>query len=261
MLNVWPSQAVTTPSGNTPAGVVSSPDRRSSSGRVPARPKRAGCGPRWQRHAPSSVRTATSTVPLVAAKLDVCITTNWRTAGWRALKAASVVMSQVAPVANGTSRSAGVDAEPGPPPTGRRRRPRRTRPSPATPRRRRPGQASHQCRGRSPLGNNQGVEAVSTDEVAAARAAIATARRVVVLTGAGISTDSGIPDFRGPNGVWTRNPAAEKASNIQNYLARPGRSPRRVANPRRRPARGRPSRTPVTVRSSSSSARASCTRS
>lgn len=48
---------------------------------------------------------------------------------------------------------------------------------------------------------------------------IASAERVVVLTGAGISTDSGIPDFRGPNGVWTKNPAAEKASNLQNYLA------------------------------------------
>jgi NAD-dependent deacetylase len=47
------------------------------------------------------------------------------------------------------------------------------------------------------------------------------ARRVVVLTGAGISTDSGIPDFRGPQGVWTKNPLAEKMSNIHYYLADP----------------------------------------
>jgi NAD-dependent deacetylase len=44
---------------------------------------------------------------------------------------------------------------------------------------------------------------------------------VVVLTGAGISTDSGIPDFRGPQGVWTKNPLAEKLSNIHYYLADP----------------------------------------
>jgi NAD-dependent deacetylase len=50
---------------------------------------------------------------------------------------------------------------------------------------------------------------------------IAAAERVTVLTGAGISTDSGIPDFRGPQGVWTKNPAAEKASTLQHYLADP----------------------------------------
>ncbi|HET9942158.1 MAG TPA: Sir2 family NAD-dependent protein deacetylase [Terriglobia bacterium] len=48
---------------------------------------------------------------------------------------------------------------------------------------------------------------------------IDTAKRVVVLTGAGISTDSGIPDFRGPKGLWTKNPAAEKMSDINYYVA------------------------------------------
>lgn len=57
--------------------------------------------------------------------------------------------------------------------------------------------------------------------VESARVLVDAARRVVVLTGAGISTDSGIPDFRGPNGVWTRNPAAERLSSIQHYLADP----------------------------------------
>jgi len=50
---------------------------------------------------------------------------------------------------------------------------------------------------------------------------VVSARRVVALTGAGISTDSGIPDFRGPNGVWTRNPAAERLSDIRHYTADP----------------------------------------
>jgi NAD-dependent deacetylase len=54
-----------------------------------------------------------------------------------------------------------------------------------------------------------------------ARRWVDEAQRVVVLTGAGISTDSGIPDFRGPQGVWTRNPAAEKLSTLQHYLADP----------------------------------------
>src|SRR5438552_7789783 len=47
------------------------------------------------------------------------------------------------------------------------------------------------------------------------------ANRVLVLTGAGISTDSGIPDFRGPQGVWTKNPGAEKMATLQHYLADP----------------------------------------
>lgn len=45
--------------------------------------------------------------------------------------------------------------------------------------------------------------------------------RIAVLTGAGISTDSGIPDFRGPDGVWTRDPDAERYSTIEHYLADP----------------------------------------
>ncbi|MEO7295263.1 MAG: Sir2 family NAD-dependent protein deacetylase [Candidatus Limnocylindria bacterium] len=48
---------------------------------------------------------------------------------------------------------------------------------------------------------------------------LASAQSVVVLTGAGISTESGIPDFRGPDGVWTRDPAAERLSNIGYYIA------------------------------------------
>ncbi|NBS55630.1 MAG: NAD-dependent deacetylase [Betaproteobacteria bacterium] len=51
---------------------------------------------------------------------------------------------------------------------------------------------------------------------------VSTSRRIVVLSGAGISTESGIPDFRGPNGLWTRDPDAEKLSDIRYYLAEPG---------------------------------------
>lgn len=50
---------------------------------------------------------------------------------------------------------------------------------------------------------------------------LADAKRVVVLTGAGISTDSGIPDFRGPQGLWTKNPLAEKMSDIRYYVSDP----------------------------------------
>src|SRR2546422_4808945 len=54
--------------------------------------------------------------------------------------------------------------------------------------------------------------------IASVRQWIAEARSVVALTGAGISTESGIPDFRGPQGVWTRNPEAEKMATLQYYM-------------------------------------------
>ena len=57
--------------------------------------------------------------------------------------------------------------------------------------------------------------------VLAAADLVAGATSVTVLTGAGISTDSGIPDFRGPEGVWTKNPEAEKASDIRYFKADP----------------------------------------
>ena len=58
----------------------------------------------------------------------------------------------------------------------------------------------------------------AVDEV---RGWMSVARRIAVLTGAGISTDSGLRDFRGPNGLWTKDPAAEKASHIDHYVADP----------------------------------------
>ena len=59
------------------------------------------------------------------------------------------------------------------------------------------------------------------EDVARARSLVDEAERVVVLTGAGISTDSGIPDFRGPNGVWTKDPKAEKLATLQTYVSDP----------------------------------------
>ena len=44
---------------------------------------------------------------------------------------------------------------------------------------------------------------------------------VAILSGAGISTDSGIPDYRGPSGLWTRHPDYEKLVTIDYYMADP----------------------------------------
>ena len=60
-----------------------------------------------------------------------------------------------------------------------------------------------------------------TSALERARDLINAAKRIVVLTGAGISTDSGIPDFRGPQGVWTLNPKAERMSDIRYYVSDP----------------------------------------
>src|SRR5688500_5378390 len=60
-----------------------------------------------------------------------------------------------------------------------------------------------------------------SDDIERVRGWIHDSTRVVALTGAGISTESGIPDFRGPQGVWTTNPKAERLSNIHHYMSDP----------------------------------------
>jgi NAD-dependent deacetylase len=62
---------------------------------------------------------------------------------------------------------------------------------------------------------------VASPELSEIASWIRDASRVVVLTGAGLSTESGIPDFRGPQGVWTKNPEAEKMATIQYYMSDP----------------------------------------
>ena len=58
-----------------------------------------------------------------------------------------------------------------------------------------------------------------TEELQAASAILESARRVLAFTGAGISTESGIPDFRGPNGLWSK--VDPEDFTISRYLASP----------------------------------------
>jgi NAD-dependent deacetylase len=60
-----------------------------------------------------------------------------------------------------------------------------------------------------------------TDREATVAGWLSTADLVMVLTGAGISTESGIPDYRGPNGVWTKDPEAARMMQLDVYLREP----------------------------------------
>ena len=62
---------------------------------------------------------------------------------------------------------------------------------------------------------------MENQRIGAARTLIEGSRRILALTGAGISTDSGIADFRGPEGLWTKNPEAERMATLQVYIDDP----------------------------------------
>ncbi len=73
----------------------------------------------------------------------------------------------------------------------------------------------------------------SEQEVAAL---LHSSRSVTVLSGAGLSTDSGIADFRGPQGVWTKDPSAQAMFTLQRYLSDPEVRRRAWRNRRDHPA-------------------------
>jgi NAD-dependent deacetylase len=86
------------------------------------------------------------------------------------------------------------------------------------------------------------------DDIAALARLIEQSRRAVVFTGAGISTESGIPDFRSPGGVWTKMAPIDFDSFLASDAARRGARLgvavsrcRKPSAPRRRTAATAPS--------------------
>src|SRR5688572_14420992 len=69
------------------------------------------------------------------------------------------------------------------------------------------------------MGDDTRIESLD-ERLATIAGWIRESRSTMVLTGAGISTDSGIPDYRGPQGVWTLNPEAQRQSTLQNYMTK-----------------------------------------
>jgi len=64
---------------------------------------------------------------------------------------------------------------------------------------------------------------VMEQPIARAARDLVESKYAVALTGAGLSTESGIPDFRGPSGIWTKNPEAERRAyqSYQEFLEDP----------------------------------------
>lgn len=61
---------------------------------------------------------------------------------------------------------------------------------------------------------------MTDQDVTALRGMIAASDRIVVFTGAGISTESGIPDFRSPGGVWTKQTPIDFSEFMRSDAAR-----------------------------------------